>query len=244
MTTWGRRCPQKVVFWKSSTVRGSVISIAGGADDSCETQPQGVLVDPRIPCKIEDRKEDGKRRGVERGIGEDNEEPCIGCNEGRHEDDEKDNHRQLIGKGIAEGRRTENGEPQIDGSGVPPWEKEKSKDEQRDERRAAEEVPLKETGRQDGRGAKKGNLHKETCARHDQESNEGQEDDPTQTALTRGDIAWKLHMTDATRPVWIVPNVLIKTGSVNIERRPSTRTGGDERRCVALFEADATLHWC
>jgi hypothetical protein len=201
-------------------------------------------MDPPIPCEIEDRKKHGKRRGVERGIGQDNQERCIGGHDGCHEEDEKDNHRQLIGEGIAEGRHSENGEPQIDGRGVSSWKKETGKDEEEDDRRCAEEVAVKETRGKNGRGSKKGKLHEEPCARDDQESNDGQEDDPTQKALASRDTVWKLHMTDATRPVWIVPNVLIKTGSVNIGRRPSTRTGGDERGCVALFEADATLHWC
>lgn len=213
-----------------------------GEDDSCERQPQGILVDPSIPCEIDDRKEDRKRRGVERAIGKHNKERCVGCDDGCHEDAEKDKHRQLIGQGIGEGTRSEKGEPQIHSRGVSAGKKEKPKDEEEDERRGREEVALEETDGEDSRRSKQGHFHKETCARDDQESHQGQEDDPAQVNLTRGPLAWKVRMTHSTHPVWIVLNVPIKTGSVNVGRRASAPTGHEESQVVALFETDATLH--
>jgi hypothetical protein len=52
----------------------------------------------------------------------------------------------------------------------------------------------------------------------------------------------KASPTDSTNPVWIVLNILVKTGSVNIRGGPSALTWTKE--VATLFQADTTLHWC
>ena len=57
-----------------------MISIAGEGDDSSETQPQivkGWRMDPRIPSKVEEGKENRKRRRIKGVVGENDQKPNV-----------------------------------------------------------------------------------------------------------------------------------------------------------------------
>ena len=133
-------------------------------------------------------------------------------------------------------------EPEVDGSWVPSWKKQDNENGQDDKRRDRKETPMKEIHRQQNGHSEKDELHKQSRLGYTEQDRHGDEQDPKPEFLSGCYNAKKRSMTDSANPVWIVLNVLVKTGSVDVGGSSSTLTGGEKRPHVAVFETNATLH--
>jgi hypothetical protein len=122
------------------------------------------------------------------------------------------------------------------------WEEEQHKNRYKDEGSAAEETTVKEVEGNRRRRAKEGNLHESGDGREEQDNREIGKQGYEIVKLLGGLVVQEAVKADSTDPVWIIPNIVIEAGPMDIRGSSSTLTGSEEAQCVTLVEADATLH--
>jgi hypothetical protein len=174
-------------------------------------------------------------------IGKEDQEPYIECDDCLHDNSEKDNWGDFADERIDECNPSEDRQPPVHGSRMILRKEEKRKNGEEYEGCRTKEVPLVEEEGDSCQCTEECKLRKDSSTREEEESRQGKKDDPAEAHVSRRLIVGESSVTDSTDPVWIVPNVLIKTGSVNKQRGSATETRRE--KVAAVFKTNATLHW-
>lgn len=144
---------------------------------------------------------------------------------------------------VYKGQQSKYDKPHIDRGRMGSREEEEKEDSQKENRRPVEEAHGKEVGGDETAQPNHRTFHEKSTVGNEDETEKDSQHSKRIDDVEACPKGNKRGMADSANPVWIVSNILLETGSVNVRRCPSTPARYDESSCVAIVETDATLHW-